>query len=133
MDIKQAYIAQDWAYDRPLLACRFSPNGQTIATSSEDSMLQRWNTSNGEKVILKGHESWVHALRFSVDGSQLISGGCEGRLIWWPIQDADPKPLRSVEAHQGWIRAIDLSPDGTKLVSVGNDLMIRIWSMATGE
>lgn len=133
MDIKQAHIAQDWTYDRPLLACRFSPDGQTVATSSEDSMLQRWNIASGEKVVLKGHESWVHALRFTLDGKQLISGGADGRLIWWPVHDAELKPARTIEAHQGWIRMIDLSPDGTRLVSVGNDMIIRLWNVESGE
>jgi WD40 repeat protein len=133
MDIKQAHIAQDLAYDRPLLACRIAPNGQQVVTSSEDSTLQRWNLANAEKVVLKGHESWVHALRYTLDGNQVISGGCEGRLIWWSINDPEPKPMRTVEAHQGWIRAVDLSPDGTRIASVGNDLIVRLWDVTTGE
>lgn len=133
MDIKQAYVAQDWTYDRPLISCRFSPNGQHAMTSSEDFSLQRWNLSTGEKTVLKAHDSWVFALKFSYDGRQLISGGCDGRLIWWSIADAEPKPIRTLEAHTGWIRAIDINHEGTRLVSVGNDLMIRLWDLATGE
>ncbi|MEZ6133643.1 MAG: hypothetical protein R3C53_01915 [Pirellulaceae bacterium] len=133
MDIKQAHLAQDWAYERPLLACRFSPDGQQITTSSEDTTLQRWNATTGEKTVLAAHDSWVHALQYSSDGQLLVSGGCDGRLIWWPIADPEPKPLRSVEAHAGWIRELSLSPDGKQLASVGNDLTIRLWDMATGE
>jgi WD40 repeat protein len=133
MDIKQAHLAQDWAYERPLLAVRVAPDGLQAVTSAEDSTLQRWVLATGEKIVLKGHESWVHALRYTPDGKQLISGGCEGRLIWWSIAEAEPKPIRTVEAHAGWIRAIDISPDGTKLVSVGNDLIIRLWDLASGE
>jgi WD40 repeat protein len=133
MDIKQAHVAVDLSYDRPLLACRFAPNGQQVVSSSEDSTLQRWNLANSEKTVLKGHQSWVHALRHTLDGNQLISGGCEGRLIWWSINDPEPKPTRTIDAHKGWIRAIELSPDGTRLVSVGNDLVIRLWDVATGE
>ncbi len=133
MDIKQAYIAHDFAHDRPLLACRFAPNGTQIVTTSEDNSLQRWNLADGQKAVLKGHDSWVHALAYTKDGNQLISGGCDGRLIWWSINDTEPKAIRTIEAHQGWIRAIEVSPDGSQLVSVGNDLIIRLWSTATGE
>lgn len=133
MDFRQAHVAQDWTYDRPLLACRFAPNGQQAVTSAEDSTLQRWDLTTGEKVILQGHESWVHALRYTGDGQQLISGGCDGRLIWWPISDGHPQPTRTIAAHHGWIRAIDITPDGSKLVSAGNDLMIRSWDLASGE
>ena len=133
MDFKQAHLAQDWTYDRPLLAVRVSPDGLQAITSSEDSSLQRWTLATGEKVVLKAHESWAHALRYTSDGKQVVSGGCDGRLIWWAITDAEPQPTRTIDAHAGWIRAIDLSPDGSRLVSVGNDLMIRLWDMSTGE
>jgi WD40 repeat protein len=133
MDIKQAHLAQDWAYDRPLLACRFSPDGGQVTTSSEDTTLQRWNVASGEKLVLAAHDSWVHALQYSLDGQLLVSGGCDGRLIWWPILDAEPKPIRSIEAHSGWIRGLSLSPDGKQLASVGNDLFVRLWDLATGE
>ncbi|MDZ4850261.1 MAG: hypothetical protein SGI77_13335 [Pirellulaceae bacterium] len=132
MDFKQAYVAQDWSYERPLLACRISPDGQQAVTSSEDFSLQRWNLATGEKIVIQGHKSWVHAIQFTKDGSQLISGGCDGKLIWWPIVDSEPKPSRTVEAHAGWIRAIALSADGTQLASVGNDLTVRLWDVASG-
>jgi WD40 repeat protein len=133
MDIKQAHLGQDLAHDRPLLACRFSPDGKFVVSSSEDATLQRWDLATGTKVVLRGHESWVHALQFSADGSQLISGGCDGRLIWWSINEAEPQPLRTVVAHAGWIRAIALSPDGAQLASVGNDLQVRLWNVSSGE
>lgn len=133
MDIKQAHLGQDLTHDRPLLRCRFSPDGKLAVTSSEDSTLQKWDLASSEKTILKGHESWVQSLQFAADGSQLVSGGCDGRLIWWSILEAVPTAIRTVEAHQGWIRGIAISPDGTQLASVGNDLTIRLWNMATGE
>ena len=133
LDIKQAHIVQDWSYDRPLLASRFSPDGAHVITSAEDSTLQRWVIDSGEKQVLKGHESWVHAFQYTPDGSQLISGGCDGRLIWWAINEAEPLPLRTIEAHQGWIRAVAINADGSRLVSVGNDRQIRLWDVASGE
>ncbi len=133
LDIKKSKVANQWKYDRPLLATRISPTGLIAVTSSEDFQMQRWDLSNGERVVFKGHESWVHALQFSADGSELVSGGCEGTLMWWPILDAEPKPKRTVQAHQGWIRAIDRSPDGQWLASVGNDATVRVWSWATGD
>lgn len=133
MDIKQAHIAQDLTYDRPLLRCRFSPDGKFVVTSAEDSKLQRWDLASGEKIVLEAHESWVQAIQFNADGSQLVSGGCDGRLIWWSITEAQPLPVRSIDAHQGWIRGVAISPDGKQLASVGNDLVVRLWDIATGE
>ncbi len=133
LDIQKTRVAHQWKHDAPLIACRISPTGAQCVSSAQDFSLQRWTIPAGERTVLKGHESWVHALTYSADGSLLISGGCEGKLIWWPILEGDPKPIRVVDAHSGWIRGVERSSDGKTLVSVGNDRMIRLWSIDTGE
>jgi WD40 repeat protein len=133
IDPAKARVVNDWTYERPLLACRMSPTGAIVVTSSEDFSLQRWDLTSGKPLQLKAHESWVHALEFSSDGTELISGGCEGNLVWWPILDETPQPKRTIAAHQGWIRAIARSPDNRLLASVGNDTIVRLWSLSTGE
>lgn len=132
LEVAKSHVANQWAYDSPLLACRFSPSGERVVTSAEDNNLQLWNTANGERVVLSGHESWVHALQFNFNGSELISGGCDGRLIWWELTESQPKKIRTIEAHSNWIRAIALSPDGSHLASIGNDLVIRLWDAKSG-
>jgi WD40 repeat protein len=133
LDITKSHVLHQWKADSPLIACRISPTGQQCVSTSQDNHLQLWNMANGEKLILKGHDSWVHTLSYNKTGDQLISGGCEGRLIWWSVLDAEPKIIRAVDAHQGWIRGVEVSPDGTLAVSVGNDRVIRLWKTDTGE
>ena len=133
VDITKTHVVHQWKYDAPLIACRFSPDGQQVATTSEDSSLQLWKVPGGEKLVLKGHESWVHSLCYTSDGQQIVSGGCDGRLIWWSAKAESPSETRRVDAHAGWIRAIAVSPDGNTLASVGNDNLVKLWSVASGE
>jgi WD40 repeat protein len=135
LDITKARVVSDWKYARPLLACRFDPTGRFAVSSSEDFSLQRWDLAaeKPEPVLMKAHESWVHAIAFMQDGSQVISGGCDGRLIWWSMSEAEPKPIRSLDAHRGWIRNLAVSPDGKWLASCGNDKTIALWDIADGR
>jgi WD40 repeat protein len=133
VDFTKSHVIHQWKADSPLIACRISPTGEQCVSTSQDNHLQRWNLADGQRAILKGHESWVHALAYTKSGEQLVSGGCEGRLIWWSVLDAEPKVVRAIEAHRGWIRGVEISPDGTLLVSVGNDQVIRLWRTDTGE
>ncbi len=133
IDITKTHVAYEWKHDRPLIACRIAPDGLQVASSSEDSSLQLWTVPSGEKKVLTGHESWVHALCYNADGQQLVSGGCDGRIIWWSVRVDAPSILRKIEAHSGWIRSLAISPDNTMLASVGNDKIVRLWSMVTGE
>jgi WD40 repeat protein len=133
MDFSKTHVVHQWKHERPLIACRISPDGQQVVSSSEDSTLQLWKVPSGEKVTLAGHESWVHAMCYSPDSQRLVSGGCDGKIVWWDAKAATATPVRSLDAHNGWIRALAISPDGQLVASVGNDKTVRLWSMSTGE
>ncbi|OYW22966.1 MAG: hypothetical protein B7Z55_04020 [Planctomycetales bacterium 12-60-4] len=127
-----AHVAAQWAHDSPLIACRFEPQGRYAFSSAEDQSLQRWQLSDGSKTILKAHDSWVFALAASHDGAAIVSGGGDGRLIWWPVAGDAPQPVRSIDAHSGWVRSLATSPDGQLLASGGNDKLVKLWNMADG-
>ncbi len=105
LDITQAHEVAAFKHDRPLTHCRFDPSGRYVFCSAQDEGIHRFDLSDGAKVsFLGGHEAWIHSLAFTADGSQAISGGCDGRLVWWDAAATEPKPIRTVEAHDGWIR-----------------------------
>jgi WD40 repeat protein len=132
-DPTKAHIAKELKHDRPLISCRFDPKGHYVFAGSEDRSVQRWDLESGVKVAFEAHESWVHALAFTPDGQTLLTGGCDGRLILWPVTSEKPSPTRTIEAHQGWVRSVTVSQDGQCAVTGGNDGMVRLWSLADGQ
>jgi WD40 repeat protein len=133
LDVKQAHIVNEWAHDRPLVSCRFEPQGRYVFAGSEDSSVLRWALADGAKTAFTGHESWVRAFAFSKDGATTITGGYEGRLIWWPTAAEKPEPIRRVDAHQGWLRSMSASPDGKLIATCGNDAAVRLWNIEDGS
>ncbi len=136
MDVTQTHTAHDLKHDSPLISCRFDPSGKFVFAGAEDFAVWRWNIESGEKSKLFT-DSWVRGLTFSGDGRTLITGGTDGRLIWFPVADAavdgEIKPQRKVAAHDGWIRAVATSPDGNFIASAGNDLKVKICHAADGK
>lgn len=126
-------LQRELVYESPILACRYSPSGTTIAASAQDNRTVIWHLDSDAKHLLSGHESWVNAVEFSKDGSRLVTAGCDGRLVWWDLSAAEPTVLKTVQAHGGWIRSLALSPDGLTLASASNDLTVKLWSMESGE
>ena len=131
-DPAKSKVVTQWAYTSPLIACRFDPQGRFIFTSAEDNTIQRWETAGGNKISFTAHDSWVFALGVTPDGQTLLSGGGDGRLIWWPVVGEKPEPVRRVDAHKGWIRQLAISADGKLVATASNDQTVKIWNVADG-
>jgi WD40 repeat protein len=78
---------------------------------------------------LAEHGRYVTGVRLA--GDFAISGGYDGRLIWWHL--GERRVVRTIDAHRRWVRQLAISPDGTKLASVADDMVCRLWDVQTGE
>ncbi len=128
----QTRLLQQYQHGGPMLSCRFDPTGQFVFAGAQDSTVSRWKLSSGQKTTLAGHDSWVRALAFIPGENTLITGGYEGKMIWWPVDATSPTPIRSISAHDGWVRAIAVSPNRRLVASCGNDQLVKIWNASTG-
>jgi WD40 repeat protein len=75
------------------------------------------------------HGSYVTGLVLT--GKIVVSGGYDGRLIWWDIESR--KQVRIIAAHTKWIRKVSVSSDGKILASVGDDMVCRLWDAGNGK
>jgi WD40 repeat protein len=133
IDPAKTHLVLEYKHARPLVACCFDPQSRHVFFGAEDNLVHRLEIATKKATPLAAHESWVRALGTSPSGDVLYSGGYDGRLVWWPSADAEPKPIRVVDAHQGWIRGLAVSPDGQRLATCGNDNLVKLWDAADGK
>lgn len=132
MDVTKTHTAHDLAHDSPLISCRYDPSGQYVFAGSQDYNVWRFEVTTGAKTAYAA-DAWVRGMAFDRSRQQMITGGYDGRLIWWPVTGDDPQPQRTLEAHDGWIRAVSVSPDDQLLASAGNDQVVRLWDLNDGS
>lgn len=134
-DPKQTHVAHEWKHTRPLISVRFDPSGKYVFSTSEDMSVQRWELGSGKKTVYPAtHDSWVRGLTFVDGGKTVVTGGFDGRLMWWPALESNPgKPVRKVDAHDGWVRYLETSIDGKRIASCGNDQLVKLWNAADGK
>jgi WD40 repeat protein len=84
----------------------FSPDGRTLALSSNDGHVGLWEVATGQcRLILFGHATQVHALAFRPDGRALAGAGVDGSVL---IRDlvglgpGDGGPLPEAELPALW-------------------------------
>jgi WD40 repeat protein len=130
---EKTHVAKEFKYKHPLIACRFDPRGRYVYASAEDNTVQRWDMETGKPAAMAGHDSWVFAIAAHSDGATVLTGGGDGRLIWWRSTGENVTVARKLDAHAGWIRSVAISPSGKVVATCGNDRKVRFWSFSSGE
>jgi WD40 repeat protein len=139
---------------KPIRALAFSREDGALVTADEDGVVRFWNAETGAPFDPAWKSAWrlertigtgdgnspladrVNALRFTVDGQQLITGGGEptrgGEIKLWRAKDGTfIREFQNV--HSDSVLALDVSADGKYLASGAADRFAKVIDLATGK
>jgi hypothetical protein len=108
----------------------YSPDGQTIASTSDDKTIKLWKTDGTLLTTLKGHQDTVWDIAFNRSDRTIISASADKTIKVWK---QDGTLLTTLKGHQASVTGIALSPDGKAIASVSEDNTIKLWRASDGS
>jgi hypothetical protein len=110
----------------------FAPDGDRIATGSEDHTARIWNAVTGHEISkLEGHTAAVYSVAFSRDGQRLVTGSADHSAVIWDTSSG--RRIISLEGHSGSVWAVAFSPDGRRILTGSEDGKFIIWDAVDGR
>ena len=109
-----------------------TPDGQLIASGSEDNTIKLWNLRTGQLLrTLTGHSEGIRSVAISPDGKLLASGSDDKTIKLWNLDTG--KLLRTLTGHSDIVQSVTISPDGKLIASGSNDKTVKLWNPDTGQ
>jgi len=99
-------------------AMAIDPGGHYVAMENHNEV-RLWDLAGGGEVgTLRGHQTWVRALRFGADGRSLLTASEDGQVILWDVPSG--AQIQTWQPVVG-VCGVAVSPDGERLALATRD------------
>lgn len=117
-------LARWKGHQSQIMGITFSPDAQTIASSSTNGTIKLWKRDGTLLRTFVGHQGNVIYVAFSPDGKTIASASSDRTVKLWRKDGTLEKTL---SGHQATIRYTEFSPDGKIVASASEDGTVKLW------
>ena len=115
----------------------FSPDGNLIATASDDESVRLYSASNGQWRTTYTRASAINTVAFSPNSRRLVLGQADGNVVLADVETnasggVTVTHVRTLASHTGAVNSVAFSPSGTQVLSGADDRRALLWNVADG-
>ncbi|MFZ5774307.1 MAG: eIF2A-related protein [Thermodesulfobacteriota bacterium] len=132
-DAKGKLVHTLQGHSQPINDLAFSPDGNRLASVSNDNTLRIWNVRYGtlENTEKKGRNNLL-AVAYSADGNRVATAeNWDGGVALWDAVNV--RLIRSFQGHADWVLDAAFSPKGKELATASRDGSVYLWDGETGN
>ena len=116
-------------HDGLISSIAFSPDGDFLVSSADDSLIILWNIGSEKEVFrLKGHTGAINRAAIS---KYIVSASEDRTAKLWDLKTG--KLLKTFEGHSAKIFDVSFSPDMSSLAVGSYDNKIKIFELSSGR
>jgi WD40 repeat protein/serine/threonine protein kinase len=114
----------------PVLSVRFSPDGNSILSGSDDTTARLWDVATGKHVrLFFSHLGPIWDAEFDREGKRIVTASGDGTAIVWDVATGTGKP--PFTGHDGPVYTAAFSPTGPNVATGSYDRRILLWNPGT--
>ncbi|MDJ0647069.1 MAG: AAA-like domain-containing protein [Xenococcaceae cyanobacterium MO_188.B19] len=106
-----------------------SPNGQIIATVSEDKTAKLWDWQGNLITILDGHQDVVRDIAFTPDGQIVVTASYDKTIKLWNTRGDIIETLDQDNYNVSSAGVLEISPDGKLMATADVEGIIKLWQL----
>ncbi|MBG1267021.1 serine/threonine-protein kinase [Nostoc sp. WHI] len=111
-----------------VLTVAFSPDGQILATGSDDNTIKLWEVNTGQLISTLLSHSWsVVAVAFTDDSETLLSASCDKTVKLWRVSTGEE--IVTLSGHVDSVSTIAISKVTQLIASGSKDKTIKLWQL----
>lgn len=116
------------AHEGEVVDISFSPDGNIIATASQDGTVKLWDLEGKQiKSFSAANNAKFWGISFSPKGQILAAASTDGTVRLWRLNGKDIEEVEPLKVSQSLVWDISFSPDGQVLASADSSGTVKLW------